>query len=81
MQQSAAATHYKEAWARRRVAVAALLLALAYAGGLLMFLLDRRLSADSVGEAVTGGPCLAVTVASSVRPRSLPSPADVPPHA
>jgi hypothetical protein len=60
--------------ARRRVAVAALLLALAYAGGLLMFLLD-------VGGAAAGGLGPAVTVASSVRRRPLPSPADAPPHA
>lgn len=67
--------------ARRRVAVAALLLALAYAGGLLMFLLDERLSGGSVGGAAAGGLGPAVTVASSVRRRPLPSPADAPLHA
>lgn len=67
---------------RRRVAVAALLLALAYAGGLLMFLLDERLSGGSVGGAAAGGLGPMVTVASSVRRRRpLPSPADAPPHA
>lgn len=68
--------------ARRRVAVAALLIALAYAGGLLMFLLDERLSGGSVGGAAAGGLGPMVTVASSVRRRRpLPSPADAPPHA
>jgi hypothetical protein len=45
-----------------------------------MFFLDERLSGCSMGGAAVGGPCPAVTMASSVRPSALPNPEDAFPH-